>query len=503
MKKLFTLLIIAAITINGFAQSPQKMSYQCVVRNASGTLVTNQTVGIKISILQGSASGTAVYTETMTPTTNTNGLVSIEIGGGTGFDLINWSAGPYFLKTETDPAGGTNYTITGTSQLLSVPYALYAKSAANGFSGNYHDLTNKPTLFSGSYNDLTNKPVLFSGSYNELTNKPVLFDGIWISLTGKPSTLSGYGITDGMSTTHVANGITAANINNWNTAFGWGNHSGLYRPISYVPAWSEITSKPTTVSGFGITDAVTTSGDQTIVGNKTFTGTTRVETPVTATNPATKAYVDELKELIVDLQVEIGIRVKDKDGNLYHIVTIEDQVWLVENLKTTKYNDGTDIPLVTDKTDWSNLSTPGYCWYSNDSFQYKNVYGALYNWYTINSGKLCPSGWHVPTDAEWGTLILHVGGVINAGGKLKEAGTVHWISPNTGATNETGFTALPGGARNYSGNFGLILERGFWWSSTENSSTNAIYRALLYNSSNAESGNDNKKYGYSVRCIKD
>ncbi|MCJ7450032.1 MAG: hypothetical protein MUO72_20355 [Bacteroidales bacterium] len=108
MKKLFTLLIITAITINVFAQSPQKMSYQCVVRNASGALVTNQVVGIKISLLQGSTSGTAVYTEILTPTTNANGLVSIEIGGGTGFDLINWSAGPYFLKTETDPAGVTN-----------------------------------------------------------------------------------------------------------------------------------------------------------------------------------------------------------------------------------------------------------------------------------------------------------------------------------------------------------------------------------------------------------
>jgi len=213
-------MVITAFTVTVYAQSPQKMSYQCVVRNSAGALVANQAVGIKISILKGSSTGTVVFSETYSPNpqTNANGLVTVEIGGGTAtvgtFAGIDWSAGPYFMKTETDPAGGTNYTISGTSQLLSVPYALYAKSAANGFSGSYIDLTNKPVLFdgtwnsltgkpllatvatSGSYNDLLNRPILFSGSYNDLTNKPILFDGTWSSLTGKPTTLSGYGITD-------------------------------------------------------------------------------------------------------------------------------------------------------------------------------------------------------------------------------------------------------------------------------------------------------------------
>ena len=125
------------------------MSYQCVVRNASGALVTNQSVGIKISILQGTPSGTVIYSETYSPNpqTNANGLVTIEIGGGTPvtgtFSAINWASGPYFLKTETDPTGGTSYTITGTSQLLSVPYALHAKTAA---TANYNDLSNLPAL---------------------------------------------------------------------------------------------------------------------------------------------------------------------------------------------------------------------------------------------------------------------------------------------------------------------------------------------------------------------
>jgi hypothetical protein len=131
MKKLFTLLLIVAMTLSVFAQAPQKMSYQAVIRDASNNLVTSHAVGMRIRILQGSASGTVVYTETQTPTTNANGLVSIEIGGGAGFDVINWTSGPYFFKTETDPTGGTNYTISGTSKLLSVPYALHANTVEN------------------------------------------------------------------------------------------------------------------------------------------------------------------------------------------------------------------------------------------------------------------------------------------------------------------------------------------------------------------------------------
>jgi hypothetical protein len=137
MKKIFTLLTVISLSLSVFAQAPQKMSYQCVVRNASGVLITNQNVGIRISILHSTPSGTVVYQETYSPNpqTNANGLATIEIGGGvpvTGtFSAINWASGPYYLKTETDPTGGTSYTVIGTSQLLSVPYALDAKTAEN------------------------------------------------------------------------------------------------------------------------------------------------------------------------------------------------------------------------------------------------------------------------------------------------------------------------------------------------------------------------------------
>jgi len=125
-------------------------------------------------------------------------------------------------------------------------------------------------------------------------------------------------------------------------------------------------------------------------------------------------------------------KVTDIDGNVYDTVKIGTQIWIIENLKTTKYNDGTSIPMVTDSAAWINLTTPGYCWHKNTSASYKNTYGALYNWYAVNTGKLAPKGWHVPSDAEWTTLITYLGGDSIAGGKMKETGMSHWFSPNTG-----------------------------------------------------------------------
>jgi uncharacterized protein (TIGR02145 family) len=195
--------------------------------------------------------------------------------------------------------------------------------------------------------------------------------------------------------------------------------------------------------------------------------------------------------------------VTDADGNVYHTVNIGTQVWMVENLKTTKYNDSTAIPLVTDGVAWATLTTPAYCYYSNDSVKYKYPYGALYNWYAVDSGILCPAGWHVPTDGEWDTLVSYLGGDSLAGGKLKEAGTAHWVAPNTGADNHSGFTALPGGSHYTNGSFYLNGKYGWLWSSTESSSTEAWHQYLIYNSSTITRVAGSKNLGISVRCIKD
>jgi len=193
--------------------------------------------------------------------------------------------------------------------------------------------------------------------------------------------------------------------------------------------------------------------------------------------------------------------VKDIDGNVYKTVTIGTKVWMAENLKTTKYNDGTAIPLVADDKAWEALTTPAYCWYNNDATANKKTYGALYNWYTVNTKKLCPTGWHVPTDAEWTTLTTYLGGESVAGGKLKETGITHWTTPNTGATNETGFTALPGGSRN--GAYYFIGYYGSWWSATEYDAIIAWYRYLYYYKSTVTRDNYAKQVGFSVRCLRD
>lgn len=193
--------------------------------------------------------------------------------------------------------------------------------------------------------------------------------------------------------------------------------------------------------------------------------------------------------------------ITDINGNIYHSVTIGTQIWMVENLKVTKFNDGTPLSLISDSAEWASLSTPGYCWYDNNESAYKDSYGALYNGYATKTGKLAPTGWHIATDAEWTILTTYLGGENIAGGKLKEKGTIHWAEPNTEATNETGFSALPGGYRYPMGQFvggGFI---GYWWSSSDYY-TGSIYKFMSNSDKLVGSNNTNNEFGYSVRCIK-
>jgi uncharacterized protein (TIGR02145 family) len=197
------------------------------------------------------------------------------------------------------------------------------------------------------------------------------------------------------------------------------------------------------------------------------------------------------------------ISLKDIDGNKYKTVTIGTQVWMAENLKTTKYNDGTPIPTVKENDEWAALTTPGFCWYNNDSIDNKKTYGALYNWYTVSTNKLCPTGWHVPSESEWAKITTYLGEVGFAGDKLKESGTTHWRTPNTGATNESGFTALPGGYRSFEGIFNSIGIYGYWWSSTEYNSKTVLFWNLRYKYDRVYKYNSEKYCGFSVRCIMD
>jgi uncharacterized protein (TIGR02145 family) len=196
-------------------------------------------------------------------------------------------------------------------------------------------------------------------------------------------------------------------------------------------------------------------------------------------------------------------RIIDVERNVYKTVQIGDQWWMAENLKSTKYNDRRAIPNIKDNTEWINLSTEAYCYYNND-ISYKCTYGTLYNWYSVRNGSLCPTGWHVPSDMEWVTLINFLGGESVAGAKLKQTGTDLWLYPNSGATNESGFTALPSGDRiGADGSFYNLNGYAIYWTSDEATFSLAINRVLVFDDTNFRIGYDNKTAGFSVRCVKD
>ena len=199
--------------------------------------------------------------------------------------------------------------------------------------------------------------------------------------------------------------------------------------------------------------------------------------------------------------------IKDVDGNVYKTVTIGTQTWMAENLKVSKYSDGTIIPNVKDSIEWSKLTTGAWVYYNNDVVNNAD-YGKLYNWYavskTTNGNKnVCPTGWHVPTDAEWTVLTDYLGGASIAGGKIKEVGTTSWESPNIEATNISLFTGLPGGDRYNDGSYNNVGYNGYWWSSTEYGTSSAWSRSLSLINGNAYRGSANKGNGFSVRCLRD
>jgi uncharacterized protein (TIGR02145 family) len=423
MKTFFSLFALYFISCTAIAQSPQKFSYQSVIRNAGNQLVANQSVGVKISVLQGSATGSEVYAETHSPLTNTNGLASLEVGGGTvlsgNFANINWANGPFFVKTETDVNGGSNYTISNTSQLLSVPYALYATNAGNNTPG-----PQGPAGPQGATG--ATGPEGPQGEQGPPGNPASDDQNLSVSATGDTLFLQNGGFV-------IIPGISAANN---------GGQTGI------------------TAHNCGATNVH---------------------------NPA-KTYGT----------------MTDQQGNVYKTIVIGTQEWMAENLKTTIYRNGNSIANITDNTQWSGLTTGAWCYYNNNS-QYECPYGKLYNWYAVADPRnVCPTGWHVPTDAEWTTLTTFLGGESIAGAKMKNTGTQYWLSPNTGATNESGFSGLPGAFRILNGTFYNTLGyNGAWWSSTEDVTVGAWLRSLGYAGGDTSRDGANKRYGYYARCLRD
>ena len=586
----FIALILCGLAAN--SQGPQMFKYQAVARDGSGNVLANKPVAFRISILQGSFSGPAVYSELHSKSTNSFGLVDFEIGNGnspTGnFTNINWGATNYFIKTEMDPAGGTAYQLMGTSQLLSVPYALYARDVQNkddadadpnneiqvlNLSGNSLSLNKGggsvtiPGDNWGTQGVVANSAFTGNGTVtsplgianNGITvaklpagasaDKYLRGDGTWaIPVSGITTETDpvwagennetgsiwrsgnvGIGTLNPAASLHVRNsanlrqivatdwadmssstggwGLFSSNayLNNWENTFNFSNTHpdlGATGIVFNSPHWhsASIFVNTPPPNGGSVKDKAFTPnmiatfklGEVDVHNNKV----TNLSNPVSAQDAATKAYVDAFFTQLI----KAGVFITDIEGNNYPTVKIGTQVWMAENLKTTKYNDGTAIQNVTDNSAWSALTSGAYCWFNND-INNKSNYGALYNWFAVNTGKLCPKGWHVPTEAEWTTLITLLGGWDVAGGKMKSV--TGWLYANTGTTNESGFSGLPGGNRNDNGSFLNLGYWGSWWYSGEVTPTMAWSLVLDSDTDYSYKNPDIKQSGSCIRCVKD
>jgi uncharacterized protein (TIGR02145 family) len=510
MKKLIVFFAAILITTIVFAQVPNKMSYQAVIRNSSNALINNQAVGMKISILQNSPTGNAVYVETQTPTTNANGLASIEIGGGavvTGnFSSINWSNGPYFCKTETDPNGGTSYTITATSQLLSVPYALFSGNGILGVSsiGDSLFLGNGTSIIIPGISVANN-----SGSVGGIISNP----GAGITYNGQ--TYSSIVLGNGQE--WMSENLRASNYRNGDLiATGLSEYSWETSTIGAYSIYNNNVTNIVTLNPVIPSEdesvTLTFNADQgnAALANLPVGSVIYAHTGITVNNSPWQYVVGNWGT--IDNRVAMT---RIGNSNQYTL-TIGPSIrsWYSSNnngdiqigaedfisqlcIVFRNENGSLEGKSATNSDIFVNITpTP--------NFSNNGLYGNLYNWYAVTDSRhLCPTGWHEPTDADWTLLTDYLGGQSVAGGKLKATGLQNWFGPNQDATNESGFSGLPGGTLYANGLFGNAGYYGVWWSSSEGNTVSAWCRSLNYYEGNVSRINNYKKLGLSVRCLRD
>jgi uncharacterized protein (TIGR02145 family) len=254
-----------------------------------------------------------------------------------------------------------------------------------------------------------------------------------------------------------------------------------------------VTSNPGNISVSGTTSPINVTG---LTNGTSYTFT------VEATNSVGNSAASTTSSAVIPSFSCGTSTVSDIDGNIYNTVLIDNQCWMSENLKTSRYRNGGLIPNVTDNTAWRNSTIGARSYYNNDVSN-NAIYGKLYNWYTTRGDTLCPTGWGVPTDAEWTTLTDNLGGESVAGGKMKSTETIYWNSQSVGTDNSSGFSALPGGYRNSDGSFGNIRNSAFFWSATEYANNNAWLRNLYASNGNVYRYGSGKSLGASVRCLRD
>ncbi len=437
-----------------------------------------------------------------------------------------------------DGTGTGNFTSNITGLTANTVYYVRAYATTLNGTGYGSEMTFTtsgpvPTVTTSAITGITQTTATSGGNVTNDGGAAIIARGVCWSTTLDPTTTNNKTI-DGTGTGSFTSNITGLTISTTyylrayattSNGTGYGNESA-FTTLGPIPLVTTATvtniAQTTATCGGNITSdggstisargvCWSTINDPTTADNKTSdgTGTGSYTSSITGLTANTTYYVRAYATSVNGtgygsdmIFTTLPTTITDIDGNVYHAVSIGTQVWMVENLKTTRYNDGTYIPLVTDDDIWISLTSDAYCWSNNDPDN-KNPYGALYNWYAVNTGKLAPTGWHVPTDADWNTLINFAGGTVTAGGNLKETGTDYWSPPNTGATDEYGFTALPGGYRSSAnGTFVNLSYYGVWWSAT--GTIGSIGRLLLENTTaTADYNHDIQTQGFSVRCIMD
>ena len=503
------IIIIFFFPIFAIAQSPQKINFQSILRNTTGEVVSNKAVSLRISILSGTINDNSVYSETHAKTTDASGLISLQIGNGTVisgiFANIDWGGASHFIKLEVDFSGGSNYVVLGIQELMSVPYALYATKTDTSALNLTSRLATKLNV---------TDTVSLSNRINANSNSnSVSSDTSLLNLTSRFATK-----LNGTDTASLSNRIdlkltktdTASLSNRIDDKLTKTDTASLSERID-----AKLT-KTDTASLSNRIDTKLTKTDTASLSNRIDTKLNRSDFP-TGTNTGNILYWNGSnwvnlapgqngQALILVNGIPswstLSTTVTDIDGNTYNTVQIGNQVWMSENLKTSRYRNGGLIPNVMDNTAWSNSTTGAWSYYFNAEAN-NAIYGKLYNWYTTLGDTLCPTGWGVPTDAEWTTLTTYLGGESVAGGKMKTIGTAYWESPNTGAINSSGFSALPGGYRYNNGSFLSIRGNAFFWSATGSVNNDAWFRYLSYDLGDVYRNDFNKSLGVSVRCLRD
>jgi uncharacterized protein (TIGR02145 family) len=508
---------VVTLNVNSSTTStgvPNKFNYQLVVRDTSGQLLTNQSVGMRLSLQRGPQM-TNLYTETHQLTTNSNGLLTTTIGSGQPtlgmMDTIDWSGGMVYVKTEIDMTGGSNYSLMSTRELLSVPYALYSLNSGSSTPGPVGPMGPQgvPGPQGPAGNDGAVGPQGPQGSFPPGTQPGEInyWNGTsWVSV---PPGMRGQFLAfcDGVPT--------------------WGGclPQVTTSPITNVGSGTPTTGGNVTSDGGSMVSArgvvYGTSSNPTLSNNFTTDGTGTGSfisvlsglSPVTtyyvrayATNSVGTSYGNEFDFTTINFMCGTT-SIVDIDGNIYNTVQIGTQCWTQSNLKVTKYRNGDNIPTGLSDAQWGSTSSGAYAIYNNDPVN-DALYGKLYNWYAVTDSRgLCPTGWHVPSDGEWTTLTTFLGGQSVAGGAMKSTATQPtpggWYAPNTGATNSSGFTGLPGGLRASGGGFSDLGYTGTWWSSSFGGSIGAWYRILFYGNADATIFYNDPSSGFSVRCARD